>query len=402
MPTTSYGTPYVASSDLVSAYPGVSTTLATRIDDVSLKGNGINAQVISYTLVLTDGGKNVTMNVAGANTLTVPTNASVAFPTGVLIGVANLGAGTCTITPAGGVTVNGTSLILAQYETGILMKTGTDSWLFAKGGGLPKASYSATSGSPTITTVSGKTCIQFTGSGSITLPVQGTCDILLVGGGGGGGQQGASGYAGGGGGGGGYVYLQNVFLPSGSLTVTVGGGGAANANGGDSIIWNYIAVGGGKGGINGYNTSSMGGSVGGVDSITTATASERAITNQGNVGGQGSKLYDPTNNTQSAGGGGGAGAAGGNGNNTTAGGAGGNGLANSITGTSVTRAGGGGGGRGVAGGGAGGTGGGGTGGSNGGAGTNATPANSGSGGGGGSRTGAGGSGASGIVILLLG
>ena len=39
-----------------------------------------NVQTASYTLVAADAGKAVEMDVASANTLTVPPNSSVAFP----------------------------------------------------------------------------------------------------------------------------------------------------------------------------------------------------------------------------------------------------------------------------------------------------------------------------------
>jgi hypothetical protein len=72
-----------------------------------------------------------------------------------------------------------------------------------------KATYTATTGSPTIDTASraGKTIIKFTGSGSITIGTAGTCEVLVVGGGGGGGSN-----LGGGGGAGGYVYNTSAFF----------------------------------------------------------------------------------------------------------------------------------------------------------------------------------------------
>lgn len=129
MPNTTYGTPFVASSDLVSAYPGVSSTLATRVDDISIKGNGLNDQTgVSYTLVLTDGGKTVTLSNASAVTVTIPTNTSVAFPLGTEINFVNKGAGTVTIQPTGGVTLNGGNLTLPQFAAVQLVKLDTNTW----------------------------------------------------------------------------------------------------------------------------------------------------------------------------------------------------------------------------------------------------------------------------------
>ena len=94
----------------------------------------INAQTgTTYTLVLTDAHKKVTMSNAAANTLTIPLNSSVAFPTGTVIGVSMLGAGTTTVDGDTGVTVNGVSgggaAISAQYTGVTLTKLATDTWL---------------------------------------------------------------------------------------------------------------------------------------------------------------------------------------------------------------------------------------------------------------------------------
>lgn len=130
MATTTYGTEYVQSSDLVSNWPGSSLNVANRIDNVSLIGNGVNNQTgTSYTLVLADGGKLVTFSNAAAVALTVPTNASVAFPTGVRIPLTNKGAGTVTVAGAGGVTLNGNQLTIAQNRSAELYKLDTNTWV---------------------------------------------------------------------------------------------------------------------------------------------------------------------------------------------------------------------------------------------------------------------------------
>jgi hypothetical protein len=132
MATTTYGSEYVQSSDLVSNWPGSSLNVANRIDDVSLKGNGLNNQTgTSYTLVLTDGGKLVTFSNAAAVSLTVPTNVSVAFPTGVRIKLTNKGAGTVTVAGAGGVTLNGNQLTISQNRSAMLYKLDTNTWVMS-------------------------------------------------------------------------------------------------------------------------------------------------------------------------------------------------------------------------------------------------------------------------------
>lgn len=92
----------------------------------------INAQTgTTYTLVLTDVGKFVTMTNASASTLTVPPNSSVAFPVGTVIEGAQLGAGQVTLTAGAGVTLSATPGLktAAQYATFGLLKLATNTWL---------------------------------------------------------------------------------------------------------------------------------------------------------------------------------------------------------------------------------------------------------------------------------
>lgn len=370
----------------------------------TMKGVYLNAQTgTSYTFGTADGF--VTLSNSSGGTATIPTNTTAAFNTGAVIGVMNAGtAGSFVIAPAATVTLNAVSgtTTLAPLESATLVKLGTNTWQLAKGSGLPKATYSATTGSPTVTTVSGKTCVQFTGSGSITISQAGTVEVLVIGGGGAGGNYTATtGYNGGGGGAGGYIYYENFYVGAVSYTVTIGAGAAANTwstQANDTTAFGLCAVGGGSWSES-IDRAQMGGSGSGARNSATAVvrAGGRAVSGQGNAGGTG----DTTNNSTGSGGsgGGGAGAAGGNGT-TSVGGAGGAGTANSITGSSVTYAGGGGGARNSGSAGAGGAGGGGAGGTSG-AGTAGT-ANTGGGGGGSYNTQTPGAGGSGIVILLFG
>lgn len=95
---------------------------------------GVNAQTgTSYTLVLADAGKLITMNNASANTLTIPANSSVDFPAAVTaIAVRQKGAGATTITADTGVTLNGTSAgsatLSGQYAGVTLVQEATDTW----------------------------------------------------------------------------------------------------------------------------------------------------------------------------------------------------------------------------------------------------------------------------------
>jgi hypothetical protein len=91
-----------------------------------------NAQTgTTYTLALTDAGKMVTLSNASAITLTIPTNASVAFPVDTRIDILQYGAGQVTVGGAG-VTIrsSGSKLKLTgQYSGATLWKKDTDEWV---------------------------------------------------------------------------------------------------------------------------------------------------------------------------------------------------------------------------------------------------------------------------------
>jgi hypothetical protein len=93
--------------------------------------NVYNTQTASYTLVLADASKIVEMNVGTANTVTVPTNSSVAFPIGTEITVMQYGAGNTTIVAASGVTFRSkdfSTRIGDQYTGATLIKRDTNEW----------------------------------------------------------------------------------------------------------------------------------------------------------------------------------------------------------------------------------------------------------------------------------
>jgi hypothetical protein len=111
--------------------------LSTHVSGVLPSGNGggyktLNAQSgTSYTLALSDAFGLVTLSNAAAITLTVPTNASVAFPVGYYVDLLQLGAGQVTVAAAGGVTLRNTSglKIADQYGIATALKIGTDEWV---------------------------------------------------------------------------------------------------------------------------------------------------------------------------------------------------------------------------------------------------------------------------------
>ena len=109
----------------------VSTATQTALDAKANALVSIDPETASYTLVLSNREQMVEMNVSSANTLTVPTNSSVAFPIGTRIHVVQTGSGQTTITPASGVTINGTPGLKtrAQWSAVTLVKRATDTWI---------------------------------------------------------------------------------------------------------------------------------------------------------------------------------------------------------------------------------------------------------------------------------
>ena len=246
--------------------------------------------------------------------------------------------------------------------------------------------------------VYGGTVQSFTSSTTWTAPAGVTSVNYLVVAGGGGGGSAATGISmGGGGGAGGLLQGQLTVVPGTTYTVTVGAGGSAGTNGGNSVFGSITATGGGAGagGISSFVYAQNGGSGGGGGPYTGLQKGS-GIAGQGFDGGS-------AGNIDAAGGGGGSSGVGGSISSGTVGGAGGPGTVVGITGSNVTYAGGGGGGAylGYTGG-AGGSGGGGAGGANA-DGANATGYGSGGGGAGQyGNTHVGGSGSNGIVILAYG
>jgi hypothetical protein len=99
----------------------------------------ITAKTASYTLAaaektLTDAGAQLVMHMDSASglSLTIPTNAAVAFPLGVRIGWYQKGAGQLTIAPDTGVTMRSpmnANKSYAQYSMGYIEKIATNEWV---------------------------------------------------------------------------------------------------------------------------------------------------------------------------------------------------------------------------------------------------------------------------------
>jgi hypothetical protein len=85
----------------------------------------------TYTLALADAGQVVDCNNAAAVTVTVPLNATIAFPVGSWIDLVQYGAGQVTVSPAGGVTLRSAGSATktrVRYSALTLIKRATDEW----------------------------------------------------------------------------------------------------------------------------------------------------------------------------------------------------------------------------------------------------------------------------------
>lgn len=128
-------------ADLSTAQTLTNKTLTSpTINTPSITGGswnlGINAQTgTTYTTVLADNGKLVTLSNANPIAVTIPLNSSVVYPVGAQINMAQLGVGQVTVSGAGGVTIVSTGgtasapKTRAQYSTLTCVQTATDTWL---------------------------------------------------------------------------------------------------------------------------------------------------------------------------------------------------------------------------------------------------------------------------------
>jgi len=124
------GTPLAPTPSFGTNTTQIATTsfVQSAVDSVSL-----NTQTSSYTLVLSDAGTLVIMNLGSANNLTVPLNSSVPFAVGTQVPILQLGTGQTTIVATSGVTIRFTPglKLRTQYSAGALIKIDTDTWLLS-------------------------------------------------------------------------------------------------------------------------------------------------------------------------------------------------------------------------------------------------------------------------------
>jgi hypothetical protein len=125
---------------------GVSTSVVTLTGTQTLTNKTLTTPVATigftadttttYTVVLTDANKLVTLNNSSAVALKIPTDASVAFPTGTVINFQQIGtgqvtvsavtSGTTTITSAGA--TSATPKTRTRYSAGSCIKTAANTW----------------------------------------------------------------------------------------------------------------------------------------------------------------------------------------------------------------------------------------------------------------------------------
>ena len=117
----------------ISSLDGRTTVVESDISELQSAVLNFNQQTgTTYTLVLGDAAKLVEVSNASAITLTVPTNASVAFPVGTQLHLLQTGAGKITVAGSGGVTVNCSQTnkrTRAQWASATLIKRATDTWV---------------------------------------------------------------------------------------------------------------------------------------------------------------------------------------------------------------------------------------------------------------------------------
>ena len=122
---------------MATGFPAVTGDVMSAAMFNGLVAFTLNAQTTAaYVTVLADGYQTlVTVSNASANTFKLPTNATVAYATGTVITVLNIGAGTCTIsavTPATTTVLSAgavaASPTLAQYKSCACIKISSDAW----------------------------------------------------------------------------------------------------------------------------------------------------------------------------------------------------------------------------------------------------------------------------------
>jgi hypothetical protein len=111
---------------------GIAFTDGTQTKQGVPSITAISQKTDSYTLSnLNERDTIIEVSNGTAKTVTIPTNANVAYPVGTTIDIIQTGTGQITIAGQGGVTVNATPglKLRTQWSSATLLKRGTDTWL---------------------------------------------------------------------------------------------------------------------------------------------------------------------------------------------------------------------------------------------------------------------------------
>jgi hypothetical protein len=113
---------------------GVAFTDGTQTKEGVPSRTSISQQTAAYNLStggLAHRDQLIEISSASAVTLTIPTNATTAYPVGTSIDILQTGAGQVTVAGAAGVTVNATPglKLRTQWSSATLFKRATDTWV---------------------------------------------------------------------------------------------------------------------------------------------------------------------------------------------------------------------------------------------------------------------------------
>lgn len=118
---------------LREAFTSGQVLTAAELTNVATAMIAVNTQTgTTYTTVLADDGKIITLDNASSITVTIPPNSSVAYGIGTQLNFLALGAGVVTIAAGSGVTIrsDGAKLKLnAQYAVATCLKIASDTWV---------------------------------------------------------------------------------------------------------------------------------------------------------------------------------------------------------------------------------------------------------------------------------
>ena len=108
------------------------TTVTTALAGKVPSATPISQKTASYTLSsINEKDSMIEIDAAGATTVTVPTDAAVAFAVGTSLDILRVGAGAVDVVGAGGVTVNATPglKLRSQWSSATLIKRAADTWV---------------------------------------------------------------------------------------------------------------------------------------------------------------------------------------------------------------------------------------------------------------------------------